>query len=728
MIAVAIERICSRIVRGLLQNRAMNKAASRIPQGLLLGPLLGISLLVLSYLRLAGDTQSPLFEHAAFKAVFEGGPIMGTRLATLVGWFVAAQLLLHVVFGAACCLLAHLTLRAFPTAHTTARALTALWFVLAAAALMLWNAGHYPHSALGAPYEEFARRQLLEIAVYTWFNAALWFFAGVVALFALVRAARTLPFNVLRRGTAWSAIPLIAVASAAAWPESRIAPPPTARPNIIFLGIDSLRYDETTQPGEPSHTRNLDAFLEDAVRLDNSLTPLARTFPSWVAMLTGRHPHSTGAILNLLPNEAMHRGATLPEILRENGYHTAYAIDEVRFSNIDESYGFDEVATPGIGSADFILGAASDTPLLNAIVNTRLGKLLFPYSHANRANAHNYDPDSFVARVRDDIEYRSPMFLATHMTLPHWPYRWRDSQVYPQSPDEMRPRVYIDAVRRADQQFGDILSALEAQGVLENAIVIAFSDHGETFGAPDDALTPPRTAMLNEIGAKPGWGHGTTVLSPHQYRVFLAVRAYGPARQFVGGGHGTASIPASLEDLTPTILDMLDLPSQEPMDGLSLLPELQAGSRTSERLAQRVRFTETEFNPLNLAKMAGGVAAAVDASSIADAARYYRVDPDTDRLEMKTRYLETLKRNRQFAAVGWTQMIGAFPQPLQDSYVFLMVDLAGSLPRRVQAVSDLQRDPEAAELWRSLCARYGAIINSGAQTMRCQPLPVTAAK
>ena len=75
--------------------------------------------------------------------------------------------------------------------------------------------------------------------------------------------------------------------------------------------------------------------------MTDAITPLARTFPSWVSMLTGRHPHTTGAYMNLLPRELIHAGHTLPQLLREHGYRTYYAIDETRFSNIDASYGFD---------------------------------------------------------------------------------------------------------------------------------------------------------------------------------------------------------------------------------------------------------------------------------------------------------------------------------------------------------------------------------------------------
>ena len=100
---------------------------------------------------------------------------------------------------------------------------------------------------------------------------------------------------------------------------------------------------------EPT-TPNMDAFLEGSVSFSNALTPLARTFPAWVSILSGRHPHSTGAFVNLLPRELIDAGPTLPDVLGQDGYQSVYAIDEVRFSNLDLSYGFDKMLAPPMGA------------------------------------------------------------------------------------------------------------------------------------------------------------------------------------------------------------------------------------------------------------------------------------------------------------------------------------------------------------------------------------------
>lgn len=76
----------------------------------------------------------------------------------------------------------------------------------------------------------------------------------------------------------------------------------TDRPNVILLGIDSLRLEELERfGGTRGNTTHIDSFLRDADIFKDASTPMARTFGSWVAILTGRSPPITGARNNLTP-------------------------------------------------------------------------------------------------------------------------------------------------------------------------------------------------------------------------------------------------------------------------------------------------------------------------------------------------------------------------------------------------------------------------------------------
>jgi arylsulfatase A-like enzyme len=703
----------------------MKMPALRLPRGLLLAFGLSLIFMLIGYAQLIADSQSAMFDHAAYKAVFDR-PILGTRLSGHITWFLVWLTVLHLALGGWCWLVARATQIVLPDKAPEMRRLVGLWFLVTVIWLLAWNSGNYPRSSIGKPYADVMHTQL-GLPVHVWFTlayvaAACWFLMNAAA-----RLARDVPQRTQLKYAGVMAAPLVLLAAIAWWPNSRVAAAPAGKPNIILLGIDSLRYDEVERNSERSTTPNVDAFLDGALRFENAMTPLARTYPSWVSLITGKHPHTTGAFLNLLPQEHVRVGKTLPMMLREQGYRTAYAIDEVRFSNIDTSYGFDQAVTPPIGSADFIVGAMSDSPLLNLVGRTVIGKWFFPYGYANRATYQVYEPHTFVDRVEEEIDFAAPMFLAAHMTLPHWPYLWRDSYPGGAEPDAARPGFYRAAVARADRQFGEILANLEARGMLQNAIVVVFSDHGESFSAKADSLIKPSDETLSALRAVPSWGHGTSVLTPHQYRIVLGIRAFGPARALMNGAGGVTQVAASIEDITPTVLDALKLDTKEQFDGISLLPELRAAGSMSSAVSHRVRFTETEFNPLNLVDMTNDFTV-VNAKSVAEATHYYEVDPETDRIEMKSQFLESLERNRQFAAVGWSKMLGVFPTPETRQFSFLVVDLKGGEPQLLDGGEDFGKDVEVDEMWTKLCRRFGVILDAGTQPLKCTTKAAVAAR
>src|SRR5262249_27009882 len=148
---------------------------------------------------------------------------------------------------------------------------------------------------------------------------------------------------------------------------------------------------------------------------------------------------------------------------------TVFATDETRFSNIDQRYGFDQVITPPIGLNDFLLGTFNDFPLSNLLINTWLGKYLFPHSYANRPVYFTYDPDSFLNLVKPVLgEARNKLlFLAIHFCLPHHPYLWAS---LPANEWDVVER-YQQSIVRADQQLQDFFCLLQRYHLLDHAIV-----------------------------------------------------------------------------------------------------------------------------------------------------------------------------------------------------------------------------------------------------------------
>ncbi|MGE0029504.1 MAG: sulfatase-like hydrolase/transferase [Steroidobacteraceae bacterium] len=617
------------------------------------------------------------------------GPVLQQQLLEFGG----ALLLSHALFGFAAFALARLTEAAFEGSAPARRGwLVSGWFVLLVGLVMAANVLWHPSSRFVLAESWFLSEVMgLRIAVLLMAGSA------ALLLFLLVRAARRL--RVVAPAPAFG----IAGGIAAALLAGITLPFATAgmtknglvatSPHVVIIGIDSLRAD-VTGVGAASLTPNIDDYLAGAHRFTDTTTPLARTYGSWVSILTGRHPVATHARYNLMPRALVDDRVTLPDALKGRGYRTIYATDEVRFANIDQSFGFDQLVTPPIGAADFLLGYAGDMPLVNLLATTGIGGWLFPANHANRAAHATYEPGDFVDRLDDEIAIERPTFLTMHLTLSHWPYNWA-GLARPTTPQQFRP-AYRRAVLEVDRQFRQVMDLLADKGVLENAIVVVLSDHGEALGNESDSMLR-KTGTSREVWDSL-WGHGTSVMSPHQYSVLLAMRAYG--RAALPGAPGTHDWPVSLEDVRPTLEEFATGQAPAGVDGISLLPYLAEPAQAS-RFATRVRFTETDFNTSST------LAGRYEASGIIDeAAVFYELDSDTGWMQLRQDKLPILLARKQRAALSSQSLLAAIPDPDGRYLRFLYTDRHDPAPRLLEARPDPGRDPDAARLWDALQARF----------------------
>ena len=657
--------------------------------GLTLALLLGAGFLAISVWWTLADlfdaiSQDLVTASMARNQVF--GPVLNGRL---VG-FGAALVATHLTFGLFAFGLARMTAAAFVSTAGRPVWLVLLWFVILVAIALMANATWYPASRFAAEDSWLhASWQGVQPA-----HAAL----AALALFLLTLAARLFVRRrpgrprMLMLGSAVLVLLLIGGLSGLRFPER---PGPAAEmPHLVIIGLDSLRNDLEDGRADESLTRNIGEFLNGAHRFSDTTSPLARTYPALVSLLTGRHPVTSHARFNLMPRVLVQEGDTLGDVLQVRGYHTVFATDEVRFANFDESYGFDQLITPPMGASDFLLGKAGDLPLVNLLTPTRLAAWMFPSSHGNRAAAVTYRPAHFLGKLDREFRADDPAFLFVHLTLAHWPYSWADTPE-PSTPPEYRT-AYGRAVAALDRQFGDVMDILERKGILENAIVIVLSDHGEALGWQTDSMLR-KTGTAMEVWDSL-WGHGTSVMSPHQYRVLLAMRSYGRAR--LPGTAGVYAWPVSLEDVRPTMQELLTGSAPAQVDGTSLLPFLRE-PETASALAARVRFTETDFSTPKV--MAGEY----DALGVMqEAAGYYEVVPETGWMQLRADRLPELMAKKQRAAISKNSLLAAVPSRDGETMNYLFTDRHSPLPRKLQDRPDPLADPEAARLWEALHARF----------------------
>ena len=375
-------------------------------------------------------------------------------------------------------------------------------------------------------------------------------------------------------------------------------------PNIIVCMCDQLRAFEVGCYGNPViRTPNIDRLAAEGVRFETAVT----TFPVCMAArsvtLSGQYNRTcTGGVGNVATGQGEGRiyvpqypfagrphlrEATLPEILHENGYHTA-VIGKWHIHTWPHDIGFDQYVIPRMnhahtgqsfsenGGPEFVpdgysvdyecdrveafLGqqAQSDRPFF---LYYNISPPHCPMSDAPEKYTTMYRPEGISIRPNVDLSQRLP-------DQDHWfkVYRW-DYRYYnfhlpyteelPQ--DFTLQRViaeYYGMTTWVDDAVGRMLAALDANGLAEDTIVVFTSDHGDYLGS-----------------------HGRVQkgdLHEESVRIPLIVRW--PA----GLGSGVASQQVSaLVDLAPTLLDLAGAETPSHMAGQSLANVLRGRQSAS---------------------------------------------------------------------------------------------------------------------------------------------------
>lgn len=324
-----------------------------------------------------------------------------------------------------------------------------------------------------------------------------------------------------------------------AWPEVRApAAPATTPPNVILLGLDTLRADHLSGYGYPRATSpTIDAeLIARGTLFENVSTTFPQTDVAHLSLFTGLYPAAQPERGRLSGGTAI---TTLAEALQNAGFLTAAITENALVS----------------GAFGFWFGF--DVFRERSVVTEKLGPTTF-------ADAHAF--------IREHREEQFFLFLHTYQT--HDPYdssppynglfkddgHWENGGPPPWVPE--KKQKYVDAydrtIRETDDLVRDLLATLDQTGIADRTLIVLFSDHGEAFGE--------HTAL----------GHGFSA-HEEQLRVPLVFRGPGiPAGQRIGG-------PASLADVAPTLLELLGLPALPQGQGTSLAPAIAGAPLDRER-------------------------------------------------------------------------------------------------------------------------------------------------
>lgn len=317
-----------------------------------------------------------------------------------------------------------------------------------------------------------------------------------------------------------------------------------SHPNIIVVGIDSLRSDLLW-----SHMPFLSEQLKKSEIFPLAYTELGRTFPAWNTILTGQYPVSHGARINLTArSEIVDENHYLSTQLQKLGYKTIFAYDETRFANFDKSYGFDQVISPKMGASDFIIGQIYDLPLINLLSLLDISQWLLPELYANRAADKIYRTKSFNNLIDHNLPAAmQPTFIATHFCLPHWPYSFSNSYFHP---DDRYPVPFYPAnLQAVDKQIENYFDTLRVKGYLDNAIIVFLSDHGEAWDheAPLFHSYEERRSFTRSTN-----GHGSDLVTESANRILIAF-------QFQNHSVPESNLNemVSLADIGPTLASLI---------------------------------------------------------------------------------------------------------------------------------------------------------------------------
>src|SRR6266576_1249900 len=99
---------------------------------------------------------------------------------------------------------------------------------------------------------------------------------------------------------------------------SNLAAADSPRPNIIFVLMDDLRWDELDYPFVK--VPNIQRIAREGVKFTEAFVTTPLCSPSRASFLTGQYAHKHGIIDNTARDVQSHQLVTFPRLLHDAGY------------------------------------------------------------------------------------------------------------------------------------------------------------------------------------------------------------------------------------------------------------------------------------------------------------------------------------------------------------------------------------------------------------------------
>jgi arylsulfatase A-like enzyme len=332
-------------------------------------------------------------------------------------------------------------------------------------------------------------------------------------------------------------------------------------PNIVLMGIDSLRADHMSSYGYPRLTTpHIDRFAQGGTLFERTYSAHIPTTSAYASMLTGMDCFGTQVVALRHKGSLRPEVKTLAEILRDFGYNTTC----VGFTGNPSSRGFDKYLDyQAWGSWDE--GRLPKAQSLNEVALPELDRLVGEdkpfFLFLRHMDPHApYLPPAPFERMFYHGDETDPNNKSMEPVFAFKPFAdFLKSWMPPGTTDKDYVIAQYDGeIAYMDACIASIFTALEAHGIMDETIVVINGDHGETLYEHDCYFDH----------------HG---MYDNVLHVPLIIRYPGkiPAGRRVSGYN-------QHKDLVPTLMDLMDIsegdiqwPSDKRFDGRSLLPMIR---------------------------------------------------------------------------------------------------------------------------------------------------------
>jgi len=279
---------------------------------------------------------------------------------------------------------------------------------------------------------------------------------------------------------------------------------PAPRPNIVFILADDMRADAMGCAGNNIiETPHIDALAARGTRFTNAYvtTPICCT--SRASIFTGQYASRHGIHQFNQPLTEEQWATTYPAILHDAGYHSGL-VGKFGIAGHDRYQGSfdywfehqgryeheDDEGNPihltallGNHAVEFLETCDADQPFMLS--------LHFKAPHAQDGDPRQFIPDPNLMHLYEGVEIPPPAgheercfedlpdLLANedYEGRRRWRLRFDGDEQYQES-----VRNYYRLISGIDDVVGRVVAQLEAQGLLDNTVIIFTSDHGFFLG------------------------------------------------------------------------------------------------------------------------------------------------------------------------------------------------------------------------------------------------------